>query len=81
MWFISGVDVINLGLSLAFAEDVFPERIEPLFHSDSDNQLLNRRDEVEKIPVRPVLWYFVFEQRRFRQFLSSLAEWCAAYWK
>ncbi len=27
-----------------------------------------------------VLWNFVFERRRFRQFLSSLAEWCAAYW-
>ena len=27
----------------------------------------------------PVLWNFVFECRRFRQFLSSLAEWCPAH--
>ncbi|MBR4646054.1 MAG: hypothetical protein IKO75_02945 [Bacteroidales bacterium] len=26
-----------------------------------------------------VSWKFVFERRRFRQFLSSLAEWCTAY--
>jgi len=31
--------------------------------------------------TQSVLWKFVFERRRFRQLLSSLAEWCAAYWE
>lgn len=31
-----------------FLEYTFPERIEPLFHNNSDNQLLNRRDEVDE---------------------------------
>ena len=36
------------GLPLTFAEDAFPERIEPIFHKDSDNQLLDGRDEVDE---------------------------------
>ena len=36
------------GLPLAFDEYTFPERIEPLFHNNSDNQLLNGRDEVDE---------------------------------
>ena len=31
-----------------FLEYTFPERIEPLFHNDSDNQVLNRRNEVDE---------------------------------
>ena len=31
------------------------------------------------LPGTTVLWKCVFERRRFRQFLPSLAEWCAAY--
>lgn len=33
---------------LPFLEYAFPERIEPLFHNDSDNQLFNGRDEVDE---------------------------------
>ena len=40
------------GLPLAFDEYTFPERIEPLFHNDSDNQLLDGRDEVDE-PKEP----------------------------
>ena len=40
------------GLPLAFDEYIFPERIEPLFHNDSDNQLLDGRDEVDE-PKEP----------------------------
>ena len=49
---MSAVTCFFYGLPLAFAEDAFPERIEPLFHSDGDNQLLNRRDEVDE-PKEP----------------------------
>ena len=33
---------------LPFLEYAFPERIEPIFHNDSDNQLFNGRDEVDE---------------------------------
>ena len=44
----SAVTIKKIELPLAFAEDAFPERIEPHFHNDSDNQLLNRRNEVDE---------------------------------
>ena len=35
-------------LLILFLEYAFPERIEPIFHNDSDNQLFNGRDEVDE---------------------------------
>jgi hypothetical protein len=46
------------GLLLAFAEDAFLERIEPISHNDSDNQLLNGRVEVDE-PKDSSKTYFV----------------------
>ena len=40
----------------------------------------NLRWQAVGLRASPVLWNFVFERRRFRQFLPSLAEWCAVYW-
>ncbi len=45
---MSAVSIKKIGLPLTFAEDAFPERIEPIFHNDSDNQLFNGRDEVDE---------------------------------
>ena len=45
---MSAVSIKKIGLPLTFAEYAFPERIEPLFHNDSDNQLLDGRDEVDE---------------------------------
>ena len=44
----SAVTCFFYGLPLAFDEYTFPERIESLFHNDSDNQLLDGRDEVDE---------------------------------